>query len=209
VLGVRFAVCWPGSPRRVCGDGGVSVAEIAAGTSVRFRLLGPLEVTDRSGQPVDVGGTKQAKVLAVLLLEANRVVPADRLVELVWGDEPPPSAAATLQAYVSNLRRALEPDRRPRTPSSVIATRASGYVVLAERSEVDATRFEDVVAEARRLAGADPDGARHHLEAALALWRGPALVDFAGAPGGAGGGARGRAMGGAPPAGAGAVFSNG
>ncbi|HSJ91034.1 MAG TPA: winged helix-turn-helix domain-containing protein, partial [Ilumatobacter sp.] len=83
-----------------------------------FRMLGAFEVVAADGRTVDVGGPKQRAVLAMLCLEVGRVVPLDRMINDLW-DEPPASAAATIQTYVSNLRRALEPDRPPRTPSTL------------------------------------------------------------------------------------------
>ena len=89
-------------------------AEAVAGETrvVEFGLLGPLEVR-RSGRAVPLGGPRQRAVLALLLLEANRVVSMDRLAEDVWGGNPPQGWARTLQTYVFHLRRALEPDRLP------------------------------------------------------------------------------------------------
>ena len=85
---------------------------------VQFRLLGPLEAQDGERR-VELGRPKQRVLLAVLLVHANHVVSVDRLVEELWGEEPPPQAAASVQTYVSNLRRALEPGRPARAPSRV------------------------------------------------------------------------------------------
>jgi DNA-binding SARP family transcriptional activator len=71
---------------------------------VEFRILGPLEVVDDAGEPVDLGGPKQRAVLTILLVERGRVVSVERLIERLWGDEPPSSAVGSLQAYVSNMR---------------------------------------------------------------------------------------------------------
>jgi DNA-binding SARP family transcriptional activator len=84
---------------------------------VEFRILGPLEVV-ADGRPLGLGRRKQRAVLAILLVHANRVVALDRLVAELWGEEPPPQAIASLQAYVSHLRRLLEPDRSARTPAA-------------------------------------------------------------------------------------------
>jgi DNA-binding SARP family transcriptional activator len=94
---------------------------------VQFNILGPVEVR-RDDEPLDLGGPKQRAVLAVLVLSAGRVVSVDRIVDELWGDEPPARALGTLQAYVFNLRRVLEPGRAPRTPASVLASRTPGYV---------------------------------------------------------------------------------
>src|SRR5258707_8439880 len=84
---------------------------VAAETGVtEFGILGPLEVS-RSGCAVPLGGPRQRAVLALLLLEANRVVSMDRLAEDVWGGDPPEGWATTVQTYIFHLRRALEPDR--------------------------------------------------------------------------------------------------
>jgi DNA-binding SARP family transcriptional activator len=80
---------------------------------VQFEILGPLQVLDE-GRPVVLGRPKQRAVLAILLLDAGRVVSLDRLVEELWGRQAPPQALASVQAYVSHLRRLLEPQRPPR-----------------------------------------------------------------------------------------------
>ena len=93
---------------------------------MEFRILGPLEVLD-GGRPVALGGAKQRALLAVLLLHANEVVSTDRLIDELWGERPPKTAANTLQFYVSQVRKALGADR--------IATRSPGYLIRVERSE--------------------------------------------------------------------------
>jgi DNA-binding SARP family transcriptional activator len=156
----------------------------------RFRLLGPLVVTAEHGAPVDLGGHRQAAVLAALLVQANRVVPRDRLVQQVWGNQAPPTAPATLQAYLSNLRRLLEPGRAPRAPSQVIVRRATGYVAQVDPGELDALRFEELVARARARTATAPEDARRDFVQALALWQGAALADFPDEPFAAGPAAR-------------------
>jgi DNA-binding SARP family transcriptional activator len=146
---------------------------------VRFGILGPLEV-EVAGRVVDLGPPKQRAVLALLLIERERVVSLDRLIDQLWDGEPPPRATASLQAYLSNLRRVLEPDRLPRSVASVLVTSPPGYVLRVPASDVDAAVFEDLAGEgARLLAGGRADEARRRLDEALALWRGPALADFA------------------------------
>src|ERR1044071_9476939 len=93
---------------------------------MEFRVLGPLEVAIR-GRLVDLGGRKPRAVLAMLLVEASRVVPLDRLVDQLWTDQPPAQAVGTVRSYLSNLRRALEPDRPPGRTPSVLVSRSSGY----------------------------------------------------------------------------------
>jgi WD40 repeat protein/DNA-binding SARP family transcriptional activator/tRNA A-37 threonylcarbamoyl transferase component Bud32 len=139
---------------------------------MRFQVLGPLEAWEGSGR-LPLGGPKQRLVLAHLLLRANQVVPADHLIDQVWGEEPPEAARSALQAYVSRLRRSLGPGR--------LQGRPPGYLLGAALEEVDVLRFEDLVGQARRRA-AEPREAVRLLEDALALWRGPALADLAAEP---------------------------
>jgi DNA-binding SARP family transcriptional activator/ABC-type branched-subunit amino acid transport system substrate-binding protein len=147
---------------------------------MEFRILGPLEVSDE-GRRVEIGGHKQRALLASLLLHANEVVSLDRLIDELWGETPPPTAAKTLQAQVSRLRRSLNGDEDPgahmRGP---LQTRGHGYVLTVEPGQVDADRFQGMLEEARRArAEGKPDEAAEELRRALALWRGPALADFA------------------------------
>jgi DNA-binding SARP family transcriptional activator len=116
-----------------------------------FRLLGPLEaVVD--GTPVPLAAAKPRALLALLLLNRNRVVSTERLIDELWGDDPPAQATKTLQVYVSQLRKALGADR--------LVTRAPGYLLRVEEGELDLDRFEQLRREGRH-------------EEALALWRGP------------------------------------
>lgn len=102
-----------------------------------FRVLGALEVRDGDG-PVELGGAKQRAVLAHLLVRANAVVPADRLIDEVWGDEPPAAARNVLQTYISRLRKELGADR--------LEHGSGGYVLRAKPGEIDARRFEALIA---------------------------------------------------------------
>jgi DNA-binding SARP family transcriptional activator len=140
-----------------------------------IRLLGPLEVAV-DGQVVDLGGPRQRAVLALLLVAHGEVVSVDRLIDDLWRGEPPPRATGALQAYVSNLRRALEPERAPRMPSSYLVSAPPGYAVRISDTAVDAWHFEQLLRAAADLA---PDAAAPALEQALGLWRGPALAEFA------------------------------
>jgi YVTN family beta-propeller protein len=145
----------------------------------QFCLLGPLEVV-RSGSAVPLGGRRQRAVLAVLLLDANRVVPVDRLAEDVWGGHPPPGSATTLQSYVFRLRRALEPDRSRGDAGEVLVTRDRGYLLRVNRGQLDAAVFEDGFTAARAALEAGRYGeAAQALRTALGLWRGPVLADLA------------------------------
>src|SRR6478735_4688414 len=112
---------------------------------MRFRVLGPLEVTGTDGEAVDLGSPKLRALLTLLLLDAGRVVPLDRIIDQMWGDEPPASATGTLQSYVSNLRRLLEPDRGPRQPAQVLLTRPPGYSVRVDADELDLLCFTRLV----------------------------------------------------------------
>lgn len=147
---------------------------------MQFGILGPLEVLD-AGRSVELGPPKQRAVLAALLISANRVVSLDRLIDDLWGRAPPAAATGTLQAYVANLRRILEPDRAPRTPAQVLVTRTTGYLLRVEPDQVDAARFESLVREGHDLlAEARPRAAHEALTNAVGLWRGGVLSDVAG-----------------------------
>jgi DNA-binding SARP family transcriptional activator len=132
-----------------------------------FRLLGPLEVSER-GRSLALGGIKQRSLLAVLLLHANELVSHDRLTDQLWGAGPPATAAKSIQVYVSRLRKVLGDGR--------LATHAPGYLLRVQPSELDLARFEHLAGQARR---ATPESAARKLREALALWRGPALADLA------------------------------
>lgn len=139
------------------------------------RLLGPVEV-DVDGVPADLGGPRQRAVLALLLVARGEVVSVDRLIDDLWRGEPPPRATGALQAYVSNLRRALEPSRPPRTPSTRLVSAPPGYAVRFADGEVDAWHAESLL---RAATSADPVTAVRLLREALACWRGPALAEYA------------------------------
>ena len=137
---------------------------------MEFRILGPLEVWDGGGE-VSLGGPKPRALLAVLLLHPNEVVPADRLIDELWGADSPEDAAAALRVNVSRLRKAL--------PQDVLGTRPPGYLIRIQADELDLHRFERLVDEGRSLLarGLAAD-ASERLRDALSLWRGPALADF-------------------------------
>jgi DNA-binding SARP family transcriptional activator len=132
---------------------------------VEFRILGPLEVW-HEGSPVPVRGSKQRALLAVLLLHANEVVSTDRLMDVLWGADPPDATA--LRVRVSQLRKALG-------SRGEIVTQAPGYLLRVELGAVDLNRFEQLVASA---AGQEPEVAAERLREALALWRGRPLPEF-------------------------------
>jgi DNA-binding SARP family transcriptional activator/tetratricopeptide (TPR) repeat protein len=145
---------------------------------MEFRVLGPLEVVD-GDRAVALGGSMQRAVLALLILEPHRVVPVEQLIYGLWGDDPPARAVGTVQAYVSNLRRALEPERAPGGPARVLVWRAPGYLLRVAAEDIDWLRFERLVDQARaaHIAG-DLPAANAMLTQARGLWRGPALADL-------------------------------
>ena len=133
---------------------------------VEFRILGPVEVIDRD-KALALGGQKQRAVLAALLIDAGRVVSTDYLVDALWGEQPPKTAATSLQNFVSQLRKALGPE--------VLVTKPPGYQLRLEPGQLDLDRFTRLVEEARG-AGAEERSAT--LRKALALWRGAPFADF-------------------------------
>lgn len=143
-----------------------------------FGVLGPLQV-GANGTFLPLGGAKQRAVLALLLLHANEVVSVDRMIDELWGESPPESAANMLQGYVSHLRKTLEPGRS-RGEHELIVSRPPGYVLQIQPEQLDAGRFERMTSEARRsLEEGDIQAAAGRFAAALDLWRGPALADLA------------------------------
>jgi DNA-binding SARP family transcriptional activator len=133
---------------------------------LRFRILGTLEVKDEQAA-IALGGPRQRALLVALLLRAGRVVPTEQLVDELYGEEPPKTATTSVQNAVVALRKALGPD--------VLATRPPGYVLQIEREQVDAHRFERLLADARRASKSER---RVILVRALELWHGPALAEF-------------------------------
>ncbi|WP_067709975.1 AfsR/SARP family transcriptional regulator [Nocardia yamanashiensis] len=146
---------------------------------VFVRVLGSF-AAEVDSESLPLGGPRQRGVLALLVAARGQVVPVDRMIEDLWRGEPPSRALASLQAYVSNLRRLLEPGRPPRAPARVLVSAAPGYALRLPREAVDAWRFEELLDEARTLA--DPRAAHARLSEALALWRGPAFAEVADEP---------------------------
>jgi DNA-binding SARP family transcriptional activator len=141
-----------------------------------FRILGPLEVAE-GGRPVGLAGARQRALLAILLLHAGEAVSADRLIDELWGDDPPAAGSTALRVRISQLRRALGP------AGALLVTRPPGYAMALAPEQLDLERFERLVeAGDRALRRDDPGDAVNHLRAALALWRGPPLADFSYAP---------------------------
>ncbi len=141
---------------------------------LEFRVLGPLEAV-QDGRIVELGPTKQKALLALLLLNPGRTVAVGRIVDELWGDDPPASARKAIQVYVSRLRKLL--------PDGILQTRAPGYRLEVDHETVDLYRFERLRADAQlaREQGRSADAAQR-LRDALALWRGPALTEFEGEP---------------------------
>ena len=147
---------------------------------IEFRVLGPVQMVVGS-RVLPLGGAKQRGLLALLLLERNRVVPRDRLVDSLWSDEPPASAANSIQVYVSKLRRLLD-DADPDGKTELV-TEPPGYVLRVPAGTLDAEEFERLLSDGRAALGSGaPDEAESLLAQALALWRGPALADLANEP---------------------------
>ncbi len=169
-------------PWRYGLKGGARAARGRRMTDLEFRMLGPFEVL-RQGVALPLGPGRPRILLALLLVHTNKVVPVDRLLDELWRENPPPSAAQALQVHVSNLRRLLEPERRPGMTAEVLVTRRPGYVLESPPESCDAVRFEVLVAEGRRaLDEHQPADASRVLDEALALWRGPVLADLADEP---------------------------
>jgi DNA-binding SARP family transcriptional activator len=137
-----------------------------------LRLLGPVEAYTRRGERLALGPPQRRAVLAVLAIDANRVVSTERLTRLIWAGQPPPSARNALQVNVSHLRRLLA----EHTDAVSVATRPPGYVLETDPHSVDVHRFRSLVDSA---ATASDDAVRvDHLTAALRLWRGDPLSDL-------------------------------
>ena len=137
-----------------------------------YGLLGPVEVRV-DGRVIELASARQRLVLAMLLLDADRLVPAGRLINELWGEALPTDPPAALRTQISRLRRVLGP------AGASLTTAAGGYRLRVRRDQLDTTRFEDALAAASSAAGEQALGL---LDQALALWRGPALAEFAGRP---------------------------
>ncbi|RSM41640.1 AfsR/SARP family transcriptional regulator [Amycolatopsis balhimycina DSM 5908] len=141
---------------------------------MRVALLGPLRAAEDDGTPIDIGGARLRMLLARLALDAGRAVPADALVDGLWGGEPPSDAANALQSLVSRLRKALP---------VAVESGPGGYRLALGSDDVDAERFERLAADGRRELAAGRDvRAAELLTEALALWQGDALADVLDAP---------------------------
>src|SRR5690348_9569346 len=138
--------------------------------ATQFRILGPVEALV-DGSPAALGAPKQRALLALLLVNRRRVVPAEQLIDGLWGEDPPASALQSLQVYVHGLRRVLRSER--------IETAGRGYRAVVDEQELDLDRFERAVERGRAaLEAGRVDDAEEELRPALTLWRGPALADL-------------------------------
>src|SRR5438270_7854505 len=179
------AKCYSG----ITGQGGVSADEngvkgslpcrrMGRVAAVEFRILGPLEVADQ-GRPVALPGSRERIVLVLLLLSANRVVPAERLLEDLWSGGIQKGGVGALRVFISRLRKAL----REAGGGAIVLTKPPGYLLQIERDALDAARFEDLLTQGRQHAArGDHETAAARLRQALSFWRGPALVDMADVP---------------------------
>ncbi len=138
----------------------------------RVRVLGPVVVTDADGRPVSVGSQRRRELLGRLVAADGRAVSLQLLVGDLWED-PPPGATGAVRTFVSELRRALEPERSPRTPSQVIETVGTGYALRMPRTHVDVHRFEDVLRERP---------GEQALDEALSWWGGEPYADLDASP---------------------------
>jgi DNA-binding SARP family transcriptional activator len=153
---------------------GVMVAAPQGGRLVEFQVLGSFRVV-AEGRSLPLGGYKQRALLAALLLERNRPVSADRLIDALWGERAPASAANSVQVYVSRLRRTLASACR----DAQLLTKPTGYVLAVRDDDVDAEQFERLLAEGREaLRAGEAARAEAVLARALGLWRGSPLADF-------------------------------
>ena len=150
--------------------------EVDGDTRLRLRVLGELAAT-RDGAVVDLGGRRQRAVLAALVIMRDQVVSSDRLADCVWGEAGPANTTGAIQAYVSHLRRRLQPEASARRRDGVIASTGAGYVLRLGPEAVDAWCFERAVDAAASLAPAD---AARVLDEALRLWRGSPYAEYAG-----------------------------
>ncbi|WP_235453842.1 AfsR/SARP family transcriptional regulator, partial [Streptomyces olivochromogenes] len=141
-------------------------------TRLRFEVLGPLRV--RQGErELDLGFPQQRALLALLLLHTGRPVRMHEIVDALWPEQPPLSAPNVVRRYAGSLRRLLEPGLPPRAPGRRLLSRTGGYLLEADRDEVDLLRFCDLTKQGERAAATGrPESAVRHFADALGLWRG-------------------------------------
>lgn len=155
-------------------------ADYDALVMITLKVLGSFRV-EVDGRPADAGGRLARMLLVQLLLARGAVVPTERIIGRLWPTSVPPSAQASLHAYVARLRRSLEPERAPRTPARILVSAPYGYALAVDPAAVDAWVFEEQVS-ACATAGNPPHLAEEHLTRALTLWRGQPYAEFADEP---------------------------
>jgi DNA-binding SARP family transcriptional activator len=148
---------------------------------MEFHILGPLEVV-ADGRTTSIASPRQRALLALLILHANEALPADRIVEELWGDAAPASGTKSVAFHVGRLRDALAPSRHQDGGACALVTVPTGYRLDTDPGSIDAARAERLGREGRALLAGDPAAARERLTAALELWRGEALRDVGDAP---------------------------
>src|SRR5687768_15032608 len=141
---------------------------------MQVRVLGSLEVR-RGDELVEIGSSNERKLLAALLVDVNAVVSTSRLIDVLWGDDPPVSDRNALQTYVARLRRRL---RTGSTPAPIV-TRPPGYAIELRPHQLDSLQFRDLLDQTRATLEVEPAQALETLDEALKLWRGPAFAEFA------------------------------
>lgn len=145
---------------------------------MQWRALGPVEAVV-TGRLVDLGPPRQRALFGLLLSRVDRAIAVDTVIEDLWSGDPPAAAMASVRAYVSNLRRILEPDRLPRAPATVLRTRAPGYLLDGQGVDFDVRQFTQHAQAGRAaLNSADPTRALGEFDAALGLWRGQPYAEM-------------------------------
>lgn len=157
------------------GAAGDEVISARRSGDVEFLVLGPLAAVGSTGDVLSLGPPRRRALLAALLVHAGTVLSVNRLIDLLWGAYPPSTAATMVHGAVAGLRRVVDRGRAGQ-PSGLLLTRSGGYVLEVRPEQVDAVRFERLVAAGRSLVAAAPAGASQTLVDALALWRGPAFA---------------------------------
>ena len=141
---------------------------------VEFRILGSMELLD-GDRRVDLPGGRARTLLAILVLHVGEVVSSERLIDELWGENPPPTSGTVVQGLVSRLRKVIEPGRGKGEPALILQTIGPGYRLAVDADVVDANRFKRLLDNAR---GTTADVRSGMISTALRLWRGPALADF-------------------------------